>query len=104
MKKNLKKCKRVFSLILLHFFMDLHQQIHDFRTLFWMGYVNDDFAKIVISPRRNTIFSGLEMQKIIQIFGRKPYEYFLVNRMIFYGLGSGFGSDFVGFGRGLGIL
>ena len=47
--------------------MDLNQKINDFRTLFWMGYENDDFAKIVISPRRNTIFSGLEVQKITEI-------------------------------------
>ena len=70
--------------------MVLHQKAHDFRTLFWMGYVNDDFAKIVISPRRNTIFSGLEVQKIIEFFGEKPCEYFLANRINFYGLGGHF--------------
>ncbi len=84
--------------------MDLHQKIHDFRTLFWMGYVNDDFAKIVIFTWENTIFSGLEVQQITEIFGEKPCEYFLANRMNFYGLGSGFRSDFEGFGRGLGRL
>ena len=84
--------------------MDLDQKIHDFRTLFWMGYENDDFAKIVVSPRRNTIFSGLEVQKITEIFGEKPCEHFLANRMNFYGLGSGLWSDFEGFGRGLGRL
>jgi hypothetical protein len=84
--------------------MDLHQKIHDFRTLFWMGYVNDDFAKIVISPRRNTIFSGLEVQKITEIVGEKPCEYFLANRMNFYGLETRFWSDFGGLGRGLGRL
>ena len=84
--------------------MDLHQKIHDFRTLFWMGYVNDDFAKIVISPRRNTIFSGLEVQKIINFFDEKAWEYFLANRMNFNGLGTRFWGDFGGLGRGLGRL
>ena len=81
--------------------MDLRLQIHDFRTLFLGEYVNDDFTKIVISLRRNTIFSGSEFQKIIQIFGETPREYFLANRMNFYGLGSGFWSDFGGLGDGL---
>ena len=84
--------------------MDLHQKNHDFRTLFWMGYVNDDFAKIVISPRRNTIFSGLEVPKITEIFDGKPCEYFLANKMNFDGLGTRFWGDFGGLGRGLGRL
>ena len=67
--------------------MDLDQKINDFRTLFWMGYENDDFAKIVISPRRNTIFSGLEVQKITNFFNEKACEYFLANKMNFNGLG-----------------
>ena len=81
--------------------MDLHRKIYDFRILFWMVYVNDDFVKIVVSPRRNTIFSGLEVQKITEIFNEKPCEYFLANRMNFYGLGTRFWSDFGGLGDGL---
>ena len=66
-----------------------------------MGYVNGDFVKIVISPRRNTIFSGLGVQQITEIFNEKPGEYFLANRMNFYGLGTRFWSDFGGLGDGL---
>ena len=69
-----------------------------------MGYVNDDFTKKVISPRRNTIFSGLEVQKITEIFDEKPCEYFLANKINFNGLGTRFWGDFGGLGRGLGRL
>ena len=66
-----------------------------------MGYVNDNFVKIVISPRQNTIFSGLGVQKITEIFNEKPGEYFLANRMNFYGLGTRFYGDLGGLGHGL---
>ena len=82
--------------------MDLNPKINDFRTLFWMGYVNDDFAKIMVSPGRNTIFSGLDMQKITEICSEKACENFLANKMNFDGLGTRFWGDFGGLGRGLG--
>ena len=80
----------VFSLSFLQVFVD---EILIFNIA--------NFVKIVISPRRNTIFSGLGVQKITEIFDEKTGEYFLANRMNFYGLGTRFWSDFEGLGDGL---
>ena len=72
----LHKISYIFSVI-------YNSKIVDFSAIFDIKCKKDDFAKIVFSPRRNTRFSGLEVQKVGQICRTKRSTHFVGNRQGF---------------------